>query len=82
MPVRIVTDSACDLPEPICEELGIEVVLGRTLGGDELEAFAQCSIGRQAGDQDLGDLAARDNPVAGIASVAAIALEECQSVLV
>ena len=26
MPVRIVTDSACDLPEPICEELGIEVV--------------------------------------------------------
>jgi DegV family protein with EDD domain len=26
MAVRIVTDSACDLPEPICEELGIEVV--------------------------------------------------------
>jgi len=26
MPVRIVTDSACDLPEPICEELGVEVV--------------------------------------------------------
>jgi DegV family protein with EDD domain len=26
MPVRIVTDSACDLPEPICTELGIEVV--------------------------------------------------------
>jgi DegV family protein with EDD domain len=26
MPVRIVTDSACDLPEPICDELGIEVV--------------------------------------------------------
>jgi DegV family protein with EDD domain len=26
MPVRIVTDSACDLPAPICEELGIEVV--------------------------------------------------------
>ena len=26
MPVRIVTDSACDLPEPVCEELGIEVV--------------------------------------------------------
>ena len=26
MPVRIVTDSACDLPEAICEELGIEVV--------------------------------------------------------
>jgi len=26
MPVRIVTDSACDLPESICEELGIEVV--------------------------------------------------------
>jgi DegV family protein with EDD domain len=26
MPVRIVTDSACDLPIPICEELGIEVV--------------------------------------------------------
>src|SRR3954464_1526924 len=26
MPVRIVTDSACDLPEPICQELGIEVV--------------------------------------------------------
>jgi len=26
MTVRIVTDSACDLPEPICEELGIEVV--------------------------------------------------------
>jgi DegV family protein with EDD domain len=26
MPVRIVTDSACDLPQPACEELGIEVV--------------------------------------------------------
>ena len=26
MPVRIVTDSACDLPEAVCEELGIEVV--------------------------------------------------------
>ncbi len=26
MTVRIVTDSACDLPEPVCEELGIEVV--------------------------------------------------------
>src|SRR5438105_1973976 len=26
MPVRIVTDSACDLPEPICAELGVEVV--------------------------------------------------------
>ena len=26
MPVRIVTDSACDLPEPICTELGVEVV--------------------------------------------------------
>jgi fatty acid-binding protein DegV len=26
MPVRIVTDSACDLPPAACEELGIEVV--------------------------------------------------------
>ena len=26
MPVRIVTDSACDLPEALCESLGIEVV--------------------------------------------------------
>src|SRR3954454_15565553 len=26
MPVRIVTDSACDLPEAICQELDIEVV--------------------------------------------------------
>jgi DegV family protein with EDD domain len=26
MPVRIVTDSACDLPEAICEELGVSVV--------------------------------------------------------
>jgi DegV family protein with EDD domain len=26
MPVRIVTDSACDLPEHVCAELGIEVV--------------------------------------------------------
>src|SRR5262245_7774727 len=26
MPVRIVTDSACDLPEPVCAELGIDVV--------------------------------------------------------
>ncbi len=26
MTVRIVTDSACDLPEPVCTELGIEVV--------------------------------------------------------
>jgi DegV family protein with EDD domain len=26
VPVRIVTDSACDLPESVCQELGIEVV--------------------------------------------------------
>src|SRR2546423_13195235 len=26
MPIRIVTDSACALPEPACEELGISVV--------------------------------------------------------
>jgi len=26
MPVRVVTDSACDLPQAICDELGIEVV--------------------------------------------------------
>lgn len=26
MPVRIVTDSACDLPEAICDDLGVEVV--------------------------------------------------------
>src|SRR3954452_3980287 len=26
MPVRIVTDSACDLPEAACAQLGIEVV--------------------------------------------------------
>jgi DegV family protein with EDD domain len=26
MPVRIVTDSACDLPDAVCQELGIEVV--------------------------------------------------------
>src|SRR5436190_2127889 len=26
MPVRIVTDSACDLPEAACAELGVEVV--------------------------------------------------------
>src|SRR5262249_39442134 len=26
MPVRIVTDSACDLPEAVCEDLGVEVV--------------------------------------------------------
>ena len=26
MAVRVVTDSACDLPPEMCEELGIEVV--------------------------------------------------------
>jgi DegV family protein with EDD domain len=37
MPVRIVSDSACDLPPALCEELGIEIVpLTIRFGADEL----------------------------------------------
>ena len=35
MPVRVVTDSACDLPEPIVAELGIEIVPLTIRFGDE-----------------------------------------------
>ena len=52
------------------------------LGGDEFEAFAQRPIRRQAGDQYLGDLLTRDDPVAGVAGVTSIALEEHESMLV
>lgn len=52
------------------------------LGGDQFEAFAQRPIRRQAGDQDLGELATRDDAVAGIAGVAAIPLKEYESMLV
>lgn len=37
MPVRIVSDSACDLPPALCDELGIEIVpLSIRFGADEL----------------------------------------------
>ena len=37
MPVRVVTDSACDLPEPLVDELGIEIVpLTIRFGAEEL----------------------------------------------
>jgi len=37
MPVRIVTDSSCDLPQPLCDELGIDVVpLTVRFGTEEL----------------------------------------------
>ena len=37
MPVRIVTDSACDLPEAVVAELGIEIVpLTIRFGSEEL----------------------------------------------
>ncbi len=37
MPVRVVTDSACDLPEPVVAELGIEIVpLTIRFGSEEL----------------------------------------------
>ena len=37
MPVRVVTDSACDLPEPVVAELGIEIVpLTIRFGAEEL----------------------------------------------
>jgi len=53
-------------------KLRIEVVLRRALRGDEFEALAQCAIRRKAGDQDLGELATGDDPVAGIAGMTAI----------
>ncbi|HEY1737213.1 MAG TPA: DegV family protein, partial [Acidimicrobiia bacterium] len=37
MAVRIVTDSSCDLPQPLCDELGIDVVpLTVRFGAEEL----------------------------------------------
>ena len=63
-------------------ELGIQVVWRRAFGGDEFEAFAQRRLKCQAGDQDLGDLATRNDPVAGIAGLAAITLKQYESMLV
>lgn len=63
-------------------ELGIKVVLRVATGGDEFEALAPRPVGRQAGNQDLRDLAARDDPVAGITSLTAIPLKEDESMLV
>ena len=38
MAVRVVTDSACDLPPEVCEQLGIEVVpLTIRFGEEELD---------------------------------------------
>ena len=63
-------------------ELRIKVVLRLASGGDEFEAFAQRPIRCQAGDQDLGDLATRDDAVTGVADVAPIPLQEHESMLV
>ena len=44
MPVRVVTDSACDLPEPLVDELGIEIVpLTIRFGAEELVDRAELS---------------------------------------
>ncbi len=55
--VRIVTDSACDLPQPVADELGIQIVpLTIRIGGDEFvdrrdltpaEFWARCSASPQ-----------------------------------
>jgi hypothetical protein len=63
-------------------ELGVEVVWRRALGGDEFEAFAQRPVRGQAGDQDLSELATRDDSVAGVAGVAAIPLQKHEPMLV
>jgi hypothetical protein len=48
----------------------------------ELEGLAQRLVRVEAADQDLGDLASRDDTVAGIAGLAAVTLEEDEPVLV
>ena len=63
-------------------ELATEVVVRLASGGDEFETLAQRAVRGQARDQDLGDLATLDNSVAGIAGMAAIALEEYESMFV
>ena len=60
----------------------VEVVLRRTAGGDELKGLSQRLGGRQADDQDLGDLTTGDDAIAGIASMASVTLEEHEVMLV
>ena len=48
----------------------------------KFEAFAQRPVRGQAGDQDLSELAARDDSVAGVAGVAAIPLQKHELMLV
>src|SRR5712691_6843671 len=80
---QIVNRVQCARRVPIePSELRIKVGLRLTLSGDEFETFAQRSIRRQTGDQDLGELATRDDPVAGVAGMPAIALEQYESMFV
>src|SRR5271165_1430641 len=60
----------------------IEVLLSWTGCRDELEGLAQSLIRAEAADQNLSDLRARNDTIAGVARLACIALQEDRSVLV
>ena len=63
-------------------EQSVEVAGRRTGLGDKFERLARCLVGAEAVDQHLCDLAARDDPVAGIAGVPPVALQKDEPVLV
>jgi len=63
-------------------EQRVEIFLDWAGGGDEFEVFAHRLIRREAGDQDLGDLAPRDDAVAGISGLVYVALQQDEPVLV
>jgi hypothetical protein len=63
-------------------EQRVEIFLGRAGDGDEFEIFAHRSIRREAGDQDLGDLAPRNDAVAEISGMAFGAPQQDKPVLV
>ena len=53
-----------------------EVVLRRAGGRDKLESLAQGVIRNETADENLCNLASRDDSIAGIAGLARIALQE------
>ena len=63
-------------------ELRIKVGLCGALSGDQFEAFAYGAIRCEARDQHLGELAARNDAVTGVAGLAPIPLQEHESMLV
>src|SRR5271165_6644018 len=63
-------------------EQSIEILLCQTFDGDEFEGLAQRVIRDEAADQNLRDLAARYDTIAGVPCLTCIALQQDEPVLV